>query len=114
MSTKHFFLITAFALTLCACDDKAPSGDAASSAATADKKVAGDKPADKPADKTAVPSCDKVVDNIASFNEGSGDAERKLWGKMCADMSDDEKGCVAKAKDMDGMKACIKKDKKLK
>ena len=32
---------------------------------------------------------------------------------MCADMSDDEKGCAAKAKDMAGMKGCIKKDKKL-
>ena len=101
-------------LGLCACDkgsSDSADGKADSSAKTqADDKKEGDTKAasDKP-----VPSCDDVVKNIASFNEESGEAEKKIWNKMCAEMSDEEKTCVAAAKDMDGMKACIKKDKKL-
>ena len=120
----HRTLVFASALLfLFACDqgaatkaeDGAKPADAKSAKAGDDKAKAGDDKGEdtKPAADKA-PDCDTVVNNIASFNEGSGDAEKKIWNKMCAEMSDAEKTCVAAAKDMDGMKACIKKDKKLK
>ncbi len=107
------------ALALVACDrgsTDAPSGEVSASSAKKEAAPKGDEPtkpaadAEKPA-PAAAPSCDKVVDNIASFNPGSGEAERKLWNKMCAEMSDDEKTCVAAAKDMDGMKKCMAEKK---
>jgi hypothetical protein len=110
--TRTIILLPAL-LTLVACDSGStapPKTDTSAKAAAT--STADAKSETKPAAAKA-PDCDTVVNNIASFNAGSGDAEKKLWNKMCAEMSDAEKTCVAAAKDMDGMKACMKKDKKL-
>ena len=111
---KHTFLIASLLLLgLSACDDK--TGDAKpADAKSADAKPADAKPADAKADagdtKPAAdaPDCTKVVEHIASFNEGSGDAEKKLWNKMCDEMTGPQRTCVSKAENMDGMKACMK------
>ena len=55
--------------------------------------------------------CAKVVEKIASLNppDMRGDAEKKLWGGMCAQMKPAERTCVMGAKARDDMKACMKK-----
>ncbi len=68
---------------------------------------------DAPAKKAAAPTCDKVVDHIASFDPASGAAEKKLWKGMCDDMNDKQRTCVFGAKDQKEMGACMK-DMKLK
>ncbi len=97
-----------------ACDDKAAStGSAEGSAKAADTPAASAAAKDEPAAKA--PACDAVVDKIASFNPGSGDAERKLWNKMCDEMAPKERTCAVGVKDMAGLKGCMgsKGDEKL-
>lgn len=112
-------ILLASFFTLAGCEDSKPSTEGADKKEASEKK-GDEKPAekaeDKPAEKAEAPACDKVVDTIASFNEGSGDAERKLWGKMCDEMTPEQRTCVAAAKDMAGMEACMgaKGDEKLK
>lgn len=106
--------LLAIPFAVAACEDK--PADGADTAKTGDKPEAAPKSgetkpaAEKPA--AAAPACDAVVDKIASFNEGSGDAEKKLWGKMCAEMNDAQKTCVMASSDMAGMQKCVA-DKKL-
>ena len=59
---------------------------------------------------TAAPDCEKVVEKIASLNppDMRGDAEKKLWRSMCAEMKPAQRTCVLGAKAMDDMKACMK------
>jgi hypothetical protein len=112
MNTNRSLGLIVLCLGLFACDDGAKPAAGGSTSTAADKPTSAKTADAKPA--AAVPSCEAVVDNIASLNPGSGASEKKLWGKMCDDMSGEERSCVAVAKDMAGMKACIKKDKKLK
>lgn len=108
--------LLAIPFAVAACEDKPADGAGTATSTIAEQKDAAPKSGDtKPAAErdAAAPSCDVVVDKIASFNPGSGAPEKKLWGKMCADMNDAQKSCVVAASDMDGMKKCVA-DKKLK
>jgi hypothetical protein len=114
---KSIYITTAIAalFALSACDEGKKGEDAktdAPAADTASDKAAAEKDEEEPAE---TPACDKVVDQIASFNPGSGDAERKLWNKMCDEMTPKQRTCVAASKDMGGMKSCMgsKGDEKL-
>ncbi len=64
--------------------------------------AAGDKPA----------SCDAVVKVLMDANKGSGDPEKKLFTKMCADLTPAERSCIVNAKTTTDRDACLK-DKKL-
>ena len=62
------------------------------------------------ASTAAAPDCEKVVEKIASLNppDMRGDAEKKLWRSMCAEMKPEQKTCVIAAGTMDDMKKCMK------
>lgn len=99
-------------LALTACEDG--KGDAKPEGAASAKtdKAGDDKPAGDTKEAQAdeaedAPDCEKVVDQIASLNEESGDAERKLWNKMCEEMTPAQRTCVASMKEMSGMKDCM-------
>lgn len=83
------------------CDKNAPDSAGAPSSATVNAA---------PAPAVADVDCEKVVEKIASLNppDSRGEPEKKLWRKMCADMTPAQKTCVLGAKDMDGMKGCMK------
>lgn len=57
----------------------------------------------------AVPDCTAVVAKMASFQTSSGEPEKKLWTKMCAELSGPQKTCIVAAKSLDDEKACLKK-----
>jgi len=62
----------------------------------------------------AEPDCEGVVDKMASLNppDMRGEAEKKLWKKMCAQMKATEKACVVASKTMDEMEKCLPADRK--
>ena len=92
-----FVLCGVFAL---ACD-KGGSGGAGGAGGGASGSAAA---------STAAPDCEKVVEKIATLNppDMRGDAEKKLWRSMCAEMKPAQRTCVLGAKAMDDMKACMK------
>ena len=121
MNNAHrFFFIAALALPLLGlgCKDEGAKGDKPADAKSGAAASTGDKPEAKKADKPAAKDvpCDKVVDKIASLNEGSGDAEKKLWNKMCDEMTPEQRSCAVGISDMAGLKGCMGKkgDEKLK
>lgn len=91
-------------LAVAACDKKEATATTTTTTAT------GAAAATAAATPTADIKCDTVVEKIASLNppDSRGEPEKKLWGKMCAEMTPENKTCVMAAKDMDGMKECMK------
>jgi hypothetical protein len=115
MKIQQAALLGALSAALFACEDKpaTPAG-AGESTAKADATTAAEEPA-AAAESGQAPACDKVVDKIASFNPGSGEPERKLWNKMCDEMTPEQRTCVTGTSDMRGMNTCMgsKGDEKL-
>lgn len=103
---KAISLVVSIGLSLsvvAGCDKNTSDGASATASATVNAAPA-------PAPAAAEVDCEKVVEKIASLNpaDARGEPEKKLWRKMCADMKPAQKTCVLGAKDMDGMKGCMK------
>src|SRR5262245_37764014 len=69
----------------------------------------------KPAEgATADAPCDAVVAKLASFDSSAGDAEKKLWTKMCADMPPAMRACIVASKTKEERDVCDKGGKPIK
>ena len=47
------------------------------------------------------------VTKMMSFNPGSGDPEKKLFGAMCDSLTGDQRTCIVNAKTADDGKKCM-------
>ncbi len=65
----------------------------------------------EPAAAAGEVSCDAVVAKLAGFNPGSGEAEKKLWTKMCAEMPAAARACVVAAKTLEDSQKCMADEK---
>jgi hypothetical protein len=74
-------------------------------------KGSKDDPAASKAAAKAEVTCDAVVEKLASFQPGSGEPEKKLWNKMCAEMPPSARACIVGAKSEAERDACIKDQK---
>lgn len=75
-------------------------------------------PATLAATATAAPTaatgdtpCSAVVDKLASYEAGSGDAEKKLWGKMCEAMPPAARACIVASKSKEERDKCVGNEK---
>jgi hypothetical protein len=93
---------------LLACSKEEPAGTAGSASPAAASPAQGDKAGAPPSETP----CEAVVQKLASYETSAGEPEKKLWGKMCEEMSQEERACVVASKSADERDACIK-DKKL-
>lgn len=104
MISRQICVVAFLSVAFFACS-KDPAG-AAATGATAEPGAAA-----KPAAAAAEVSCDAVVAKLASFNPGSGEPEKKLWTKMCAEMPAGARACVVAAKTLEDSQKCMANDK---
>ncbi|HEY3356575.1 MAG TPA: hypothetical protein VGQ83_25210 [Polyangia bacterium] len=132
MRFQNVLVAAALLVSIAACSQEAPTPPPPPPAPTAPVKVAAPAkvvaaaPAPVPTPvaaaapvaapaapaAAAAPDCDKVVEQIASLNPANmrGPSEKKLWGKMCAEMKPAERACVMGAKAMADMQKCVKNE----
>ena len=72
---------------------------AAATTAAAATPPAGDTP------------CSAVVDKLASYEAGSGEPEKKLWGKMCEAMPPAARACIVASKTKEERDKCVANEK---
>lgn len=104
--TKTLISLAALSLLFAGCNK---TDDAAAQKEGSNVQAAADKPAEAPAAKE--PSCEDVVNKLASFDDQAGEPERKLWTKACATMPPEMKTCLVAAKSAADRDACGSKKK---
>lgn len=102
MRAMQLGVLVVLSVAMFACSKEKAGGEETGAKAAA----AGDQPA------AAEVSCDAVVAKLAGFNPGSGEPEKKLWGKMCAEMSPKARACTVAAASLEESQKCLA-DKKL-
>lgn len=102
-------LLSCFAL---GCNSEKAGGEPAGAMSGAPAAApAGTTP--KPIAVGEVAPCDAVVAKLASYDPKSGEPEKKLWTKMCAELPPAARTCIVASKTEAERDACIK-DEKLK
>jgi hypothetical protein len=106
MTSRLFALTITLSFAVLACDK--PAEGTATAGSAAPSKPATTAAAAAPAAAADV-SCDVVVAKLMSLDSGSpGDAEKKFYTKMCAEMPAPLKACIAAAKSAADRDACTK------
>lgn len=102
MKVGQLGVLVVLSVALFACSKEKTGGEE-----TGDKAAAAGDPT------VAEVSCDAVAAKLASLNPGSGEPEKKLWVKMCAEMSPKARACTVAAKTLEESQKCVA-DMKLK
>lgn len=112
--TRLIIMAALGSMSLLACAKQEPTGAAGSAAPAGSPAAASPAAGDKAGAPAGETSCDAVVAKLASYDTSAGEPEKKLWTKLCAEMSPEAKSCIVASKTPDERDKCMKDDKPLK